>query len=109
MRLTCPADLADHPQWMRRQPEFSLRLHAIALCLFLAVGGAAAQQPARPLPPPTLPPVIPLPGPGMLVVSCDPGGCWDEFGGRYDRAGGGAFVRGDGKSCLMIKNRMHCE
>jgi len=85
----------------------------ICWCSYLLLSGwlagAAAQQPTA-MPPPVAPPaVVPLPGPGRLVVSCDPGGCWDEFGMRYDRAGAGAFVRADGSSCLRIKGRMHCE
>jgi len=68
-----------------------------------------AQETAAPNPPVALPPVVPLPGPGRLVVSCDPGGCWDEFGVRFDRADAGVFVRVDGRSCLMVKGRMHCE
>ena len=81
----------------------------VGLALVLGCGAAAAQQPAKESPPIVLPPVVPLPGPGRLIVSCDPGGCWDEFGVRYDRAGDGAFVRDDGTSCLMTKGRMHCE
>ncbi len=93
--------LASRRRWQRTR----------AVCLMLMSGllGAQSQQPAKQAAPIALPPVVPAPGPGMLVVSCDSGGCWDEFGVRYDRAGGGAFVRADGKSCLMIKNRMHCE
>jgi hypothetical protein len=44
----------------------------------------------------------------MLIVSCDPGGCWDEFGVRYDRAGGGVFIRPDGHECTAVRGRMAC-
>ncbi len=73
------------------------------------LGGASAQQSAKTVSPAALPPVVPVPGPGRLVVSCDPGGCWDEFGVRYDRADAGVFIGKDGRSCLMLKGRMHCE
>lgn len=73
-----------------------------------AQDGATA-APSADSPSMRLPPVVPAPGSGMLVVSCDPGGCWDEFGVRYDRADAGVFVRRDGRSCLMTKRRMHCE
>lgn len=47
--------------------------------------------------------------PSVLIVSCDPGGCWDENGVRYDLAGGGIFIRRDGKSCQSIRGRMTCQ
>lgn len=81
---------------------------ALTLTLTLTFGVAMAQDAAKPLPL-VLPPVVPASGPGRLVVSCDPGGCWDEFGGRYDRADTDVFIRGDGKGCLLIRGRMHCE
>jgi len=84
----------------------------VILASLLLVGwpaGASAQQSAKPVPSVALPPVVPASGPGRLVVSCDAGGCWDEFGVRYDRADGGIFVRVDGRSCLMANGRMHCE
>ncbi|MEO8546678.1 MAG: hypothetical protein ABI434_24040 [Burkholderiaceae bacterium] len=45
----------------------------------------------------------------MLIVSCDPGGCWDEFGTRYDRAGDGVFIRPDGHECRVERGRFHCK
>ena len=74
----------------------------------LWAGSAMAQEAPQP-PPLVLPPVVPASGPGRLVVSCDPGGCWDEFGGRYNRADSDVFIRDDGRSCLSIRGRMHCE
>ncbi len=92
------------------------------LLVLAGQGVAVAQLPTAPPPadgtpaeslpadaPLQLPPVVPAPGPGMLIVSCDPGGCWDEFGMRYDRADAGVFIRRDGRSCLMVKGRMRCE
>ena len=85
------------------------RWFLVSLLLSGWLGAAACQETAAPAPPVVLPPVVPLPGPGRLVVSCDPGGCWDEFGVRYDRADAGVFVRVDGRSCLMTQGRMRCE
>ncbi len=96
-----------------RKPHVVRRCAALVLgMLVCGTGVALAQQPdptERPAEAPALPPVVPAPGPGMLVVSCDPGGCWDEFGMRYDRADAGVFIRRDGSSCIMHKGRMHCE
>jgi hypothetical protein len=47
--------------------------------------------------------------PTALIVSCDPGGCWDENGVRYDAAGDGIFIRVDGRSCESIRGRMVCK
>ncbi|MCW5643151.1 MAG: hypothetical protein KIT63_13715 [Rhodoferax sp.] len=81
-------------------------------CAATATATAQQQEPEQPdaaTPAPVLPPVVPAPGPGMLIVSCDPGGCWDEYGMRYDRADAGVFVRRDGSSCLAVRGRMRCE
>ncbi len=64
---------------------------------------------------PAVPPLTPKPAatvaapPSALIVSCDPGGCWDENGVRYDAAGGGVFIRIDGRSCESIRGRMACK
>jgi hypothetical protein len=64
---------------------------------------------------PVVPPLAPktaatVPAePSALIVSCDPGGCWDENGVRYDAAGGGVFIRIDGRSCESIRDRMVCK
>jgi hypothetical protein len=79
-----------------------------AWAMALSVGVAMAQESAKPAPV-VVPPVVPAAGPGRRVVGCDPGGCWDEFGGRYDRADMDVFIRGDGRSCLLVRGRMHCE
>lgn len=83
--------------------------------LLAGLGAASAQPSAKNLSAPPapaqlqLPPVVPAPGPGTLIVSCDPGGCWDEYGVRYDRADAGVFIHRDGRSCLATKGRMRCE
>lgn len=42
------------------------------------------------------------------ITSCDPGGCWDNLGGRYSRSAGDNFFRNDGKSCQSIGGMMRC-
>ncbi|MCP5280135.1 MAG: hypothetical protein H6930_00790 [Rhodoferax sp.] len=86
-----------HRSWMG-----ALRVSAVLLAAW--VGAAVAQQPPVPAAASSAPTV----GPTMLIVSCDPGGCWDEFGVRYDRAGGGVFIRPDGHECTAVRGRMAC-
>lgn len=77
----------------------------VAGALLLACAAGAFAQPASG---PQRPASAPSAGPSMLVVGCDPGGCWDEYGVRYDAAGGGVFIRQDGRSCRSIRGRMVC-
>ncbi|HQZ06623.1 MAG: hypothetical protein KBF63_15130 [Rhodoferax sp.] len=71
-------------------------------------GGVAAQNAPAPVPSAPASASAPTTGPTMLIVGCDPGGCWDEFGVRYDRAGGGVFIRADGRECIDVRGRMAC-
>ena len=73
--------------------------------LLLVCAGAVAAQGT---PQPVKPDSKPLVAASVLIVSCDPGGCWDENGVRYDAAGGGIFVRRDGASCQAVRGRMQC-
>ncbi len=68
------------------------------------VAAAPAMPPLTPKPAATV-----APAQSVLIVSCDPGGCWDENGVRYDAAGGGIFIRIDGRSCESIRGRMACK
>lgn len=77
---------------------------AVATLLATCAFSAAAQS----APTPAAPASSPTVGPTMLIVGCDPGGCWDEFGLRYDRAGGGVFIRPDGHECTQVRGRMAC-
>jgi len=79
--------------------------HRVSTVLLTAWTCAVAAQQA-PVPAPVA--STPAVGPTMLIVSCDPGGCWDEFGVRYDRAGGGVFIRPDGHECTAVRGRMAC-
>lgn len=53
------------------------------------------------------PPPDDPPNPG-IVTKCDPGGCWDTHGKRYNGSGRGNFFRQDGRSCQQIGDRMRC-
>lgn len=63
---------------------------------------------APPAPPPTVPsqlsPTIPPPAP---ITTCDPNGCRDSSGTRYNGWGPG-MIRSDGKPCQQIGNTMQC-
>ncbi|MBC7705098.1 MAG: hypothetical protein H7274_14295 [Rhodoferax sp.] len=73
------------------------------VCVFLS----SASVVAAPAMPPLGSSVVAVAS--ALIVSCDPGGCWDENGVRYDAAGGGVFIRRDGRSCESIRGRMACK
>ncbi len=45
-----------------------------------------------------------------VVTNCDPTGCWDTNGVRYNRAAGtGNFLREDGKACRTVANQVICD
>ena len=48
-----------------------------------------------------------IPQPAQLT-SCDPAGCWDTTGTRYNRAAGGNFFRSDGKFCTSSGAQLIC-
>ena len=41
----------------------------------------------------------PVPETPAQIVNCDPAGCWDTAGRRYNNAAGGNFTRSDGAFC----------
>lgn len=93
-------------QRSRTQPERCMKLLRLLILCLSSTGVVAA----TPTPPPAYKPAQTLAAaPSALIVSCDPGGCWDENGVRYDAAGGGIFIRIDGKSCESIRGRMTCK
>lgn len=57
-------------------------------------------------PPPPMPQSAPEP-PGQLV-NCDPAGCWDTSGRRFNNAAGGNFHRSDGKFCTRAGPNVIC-
>ena len=42
------------------------------------------------------------------LTNCDPAGCWDTTGTRYNRAAGGNFFRSDGKFCTGAGAQLIC-
>lgn len=63
-------------------------------------GSAKAHHP----PPASSRPTAPPPSP---VTSCDPGGCWDSGGRRYNGSGS-VMIRGDGRVCQPVGGVMQC-
>lgn len=43
-----------------------------------------------------------------IITSCDAGGCWDDFGNRYNHAGGGNLFRQDGRFCMRNGPDLQC-
>ena len=43
-----------------------------------------------------------------IIMSCDAGGCWDDFGNRYNHAGGGNLFRQDGRFCMRTGSDLMC-
>jgi hypothetical protein len=72
---------------------------------------AAAAQCAGydvPIPPP---PVVQnkLPTTPSVITSCDPAGCWDNNGIRYNKGAGATHVPSNGDpACQLINGQMHC-
>ena len=87
------------------QPDRYMKLLRLLILCTTSTGVVAA----IPTPPAYKPAEASAAAPSVLIVSCDPGGCWDENGVRYDLAGGGIFIRRDGKSCQSIRGRMTCQ
>lgn len=85
--------------------KLRLKLRHCGVLLLAGAGAVAPQDAAKPIKPDSTPVVAPP----ALIVSCDPGGCWDENGVRYDAAGAGIFIRRDGMSCQLVKQRMSCK
>lgn len=46
--------------------------------------------------------------PPSHITDCDGTGCWDNQGGRYNKAAGSTYFRQDGKACQSIGGQMQC-
>jgi len=42
-----------------------------------------------------------------VITTCDPGGCWDSLGRRYNGSGA-TMIRSDGRSCQRVGNQFQC-
>lgn len=72
----------------------SRQLERLAWCR-----GGPKPEPLRiPVPPPT----------PSVITNCDPGGCWDNLGNRYNGSGGPTHIRQDGRVCQNIGGMMQC-
>jgi hypothetical protein len=60
-------------------------------------------------PAPSVPTSAPAPAraPGH-ITSCDSGGCWDNYGTRYNHGAGPTHIRQDGRVCQNIGGMMQC-
>jgi hypothetical protein len=47
--------------------------------------------------------------PPSVITSCDPAGCFDSQGNRYNRTGTGNFTRRDGATCLRVGSELRCQ
>lgn len=77
----------------------------------LAACGVHVPERERP-PPPPVPVPAPAPAPAApgMMTNCDPAGCWDTSGNRYNKAGGsGNFHRQDGRFCRQVGNQLQCD
>jgi len=63
-----------------------------------------AGRPVLPAPPTSPRPPAPSPAP---VTSCDPGGCWDSGGQRYNGSGA-VMIHGNGRVCQQVGSMMQC-
>lgn len=79
------------------------RAHAAELCAGISL----------PVPPPhvTAAPTSPSapPAPPAVLTSCDPGGCWDSNGLRYNQGAGTTYIPANGgHACQRINGNMMC-
>lgn len=65
-------------------------------------------RPQRPASsPPAIPPVV-VPAPPDTVGPCDPGGCWNAGGGRYQGGTGNTYLDSKGRPCQRNGAFMQC-
>lgn len=71
----------------------------------LTCGMGEGSVPARGANPGATSPYAPPPS---IITSCDPGGCWDNQGNRYNKGAGQTYFPSSGGACQMINGAMHC-
>lgn len=76
------------------------RAHAAQLCSDISLPTPTPSATRAPSPVPSMPAVI---------TSCDPGGCWDSNGLRYNKGAGTThFPANGGHACQYISGQMIC-
>jgi hypothetical protein len=43
-----------------------------------------------------------------IITNCDPGGCWDNLGGRYNHGAGPTYFGPSGRACNLDGGQMAC-
>lgn len=69
--------------------------------------GPASAPPSKP-PAPVAAPRDLTPAPPSVIGVCDPGGCWDTGGNRYNGGASGTFLNGSGRLCQRNGVSMQC-
>ena len=88
----------------RRTPRDAGPSASVAAACGSAFVQAHTTRPAR-----SRPTSIPTPPPEPSVItSCDPTGCWDDLGGRYNKGAGPTFIGPNGTACTGVGGMMHC-
>ena len=80
------------------------QLEMLARCAGMPSRGSAP-APSTPSAPTSMP--VPPQAPAH-ITNCDPTGCWDNYGNRYNNGAGPTRFRQDGRVCQNIGGMMHC-
>ncbi len=60
------------------------------------------------VPAPSTPASIPSAPRPSNITNCDPGGCWDNLGNRYNKGAGTTYFPPQGGACQLIGSQMQC-
>ncbi|HCY63884.1 MAG TPA: hypothetical protein DHV59_13870 [Oxalobacteraceae bacterium] len=93
----------EQPPPRRRVPALAPETLAIPTTTTLA--STSRQSPANAMPRPAQP--VPADRP-VPVTGCDPGGCWDGSGNRYNSGAGNTYLNNAGKLCTRNGTWMQC-
>lgn len=50
----------------------------------------------------------PIPQAPRILTNCDPGGCWDTQGRRYNGGSGGVYTPTSGGACIKVGDHLEC-
>jgi hypothetical protein len=76
------------------------QLTAAQLSALRSCAGGSTSAPSKPMPAPPRP---------SSITSCDPGGCWDNLGNRYNKGAGTTYFNQHGGVCQSVGGQMHCQ